>query len=188
MEQWASNTLRIIGIVLTAGFALVASLFLFLMSMCAYGGDLNGRKHPDQVIPYLVAGIAVMGTGVAISAFLARGIRHSPGSPVTAAPAGFSALQSPALESSAPIELSPSNQKAIAPVVFAMAAQIGLSALVWFWAQRRFWTPPHQVPNHNWALLLLAPFVLYHIPYGVLMYQLLKKTDRRAFTYSVAVP
>src|SRR5262249_46334731 len=116
-NSWASNTLRIIGIVLTAGFALVASLFLFLMSMCAYGGDLNGRKHPDQVIPYLVAGIAVMGTGVAISAFLARGIRHSPGSPVTAAPAGFSALQSPALESSAPIELSPSNQKAIAPVV-----------------------------------------------------------------------
>jgi hypothetical protein len=188
MEQWALNTLRIIGIILTAGFALVAGLFLFLMSMCAYGGDLNGMKHPDEVIPYLEGGIAVMAAGGAISVFLARGIVRPSRSPVTVRATGFSAPQSTAPEASPAIELSPTIEKAIEPVVFAMAVQIGLSALVWFWAQRRFWTPPYRIPNHHWAVILLTPFVLYHIPYGILIYLLLKKPDRRAFTYSVVVP
>jgi hypothetical protein len=188
MEQWASNTLRIIGIVLTAGFALVVSLFLLLMSICAYGGDFNGMKHPEQVIPYLLGGIVAMAAGVAISVFLARGIVGSSHSAVTVGARGYSAPQSTEPEASPPIELSPTNQKAIEPVVFAMAVQIGLSALVWFWAQRRFWTPPYRIPNHHWAVILLAPFVLYHIPYGILIYRLLQRPDRRAFTYSVVVP
>ena len=190
MEQWASNTLRIIGIILTAGFALLASLFLFLMSLCAYGGDFNGSKHPEQVVPYLLGGILVTVGGVAISIFLARGISRSAPVPVEASARTeqSSTVSYPQGAAAAGLDLSLAGEKGLEPVVFAMAAQIALSALVWFWAQRRFWSPPYRLPNQHWGLILLTPFVLYHIPYGILIYRLLKRPDRRALTYSVAVP
>ena len=51
MDRWAANTLRTIGIILTAGFVLVTSLLLALLSMCAKQGDFGGNRHPELVGP-----------------------------------------------------------------------------------------------------------------------------------------
>ena len=67
MERWAANTLRTLGIILTAGFVLLTSLFLLLLSLCAAGGGLSGIKHPEQVVPYSAAAVAVLGPGSGLS-------------------------------------------------------------------------------------------------------------------------
>jgi len=42
MERWASNTLRVLGIIVTSILMLVGSLFLLLLSLCSWGGGLEG--------------------------------------------------------------------------------------------------------------------------------------------------
>src|SRR5258708_1199022 len=77
MERWAANTLRSRGIILMAGLVLVGSLLLLLLSMCAANGDFGGNKHPEQVVPYLVAAGLVMVLGCLVIVRLARGIFRS---------------------------------------------------------------------------------------------------------------
>lgn len=198
MEQWASNTLRTLGIILIAGFVLVTSLFLLLLSFCSWQGGFSGSAHPDQGVAYLVAAVMVMVIGSLTSGWLARGmVRSSAAAELAAAPQAASALgsasSSPSVSPadarlSVPLHLSPLGRKAIDRLVLALVAQIVLSALSWFWSQFHLWTTPRAFAPHNWTLVLLAPFVLYHVPYAMLIYSLLKKPDRRAFAYSLAVP
>lgn len=189
MERWAANTLRTLGIILMAGFVLITSLILLLFSMCAAQGDFGGNKHPDQVVPYLVAAGLVLVLGILVIVRLARSIsRSTPVAEPAAAgvPAGVLPLPEPA--PSVPLHLSPLDRKAIDRLVFALGAQIVLSALAWSLNQLHFWSAPRAFAPHNWTLVLLAPFILYHLPYGILIYILLKRPDRRAFAYSLAVP
>jgi hypothetical protein len=192
MERWAANTLRTLGIILTAGFVLVTSLFLLLLSMCAAQGDFGGNKHPDQVVPYLFAAVAVLALGIWFIVWLARAIFRSKlvteplpaGVPADALPSSNSG--SPA--ASIPLHLSPLGRKAIDRLVFALAAQIAVSAGAWIFGQLHYWSRPQTFAPHNWTLVLLAPYVLYHVPYAILIYFLLKRPDRRTFAYSLAVP
>jgi hypothetical protein len=189
MERWAANTLRTLGIILTAGVVLVGSLFLLLLSMCAAQGGFEGGKHPDQVVPYLVAAGLVAVLGCLVIVRLARGILRS--TPVAQpATAGVSVSMLPLSDptSSVPLHLSPLGRKAIDRLVFALGAQIVLSALSWSLNQLHFWSAPRAFAPHNWTLVLLAPFILYHLPYGILIYVLLKRPDRRSFAYSLAIP
>jgi len=199
MERWAANTLRTLGIILTAGFTLVASLILLLGAMCAGMGG-NGRS--DQWGPFVLGTVVVMAFGVTVSGWLGRGIVRSSmsttaGDLATAGvPYGASAPDSSAptpaaparAQVSVPMHLSPLGRKAVDRVMYAMAAQIVLSAASWFWSQLQFWTAPRGLAPHNWTLILLGPFILYHLPYGILIYHLAKKVDRRTFAYSLAVP
>ena len=191
MEQWAANTLRTVGIILTACFVLVATLFLLLLSMCAYGGDFSGHKNPGQGLAYLVGAGVVIALGIVTETWLARGIMRSRRTAVAyAGSAGSVGAPLPVPEPAIPAHLSPASRKAIDNLVLAMGAQIAVSIAAWFWGQLRFWTNPQ--PNalrpHNWTLVLLAPFILYHLPYVILIYRLLKKLDRRTLAYSLAVP
>src|SRR5258708_4367580 len=77
MERWAANTLRTLGIILTANVVLVGSLFLVLLSMCAAGGGFGGAKHSEQVVPYLVGAGLVLVLGIFVIVRLARGIFRS---------------------------------------------------------------------------------------------------------------
>src|ERR1700756_4926074 len=77
MERWAVNTLRTLGIILTAGCVLITSLFLLLLSMCAAQGDFGGNKHPELVVPYLAAAVAVILLGIWLTAWLPRAILRS---------------------------------------------------------------------------------------------------------------
>ena len=202
MERWAANTLRTLGIILTAGFVLVTSLILVLLSMCAAQGDFGGNKHPEQVAPYLVATGLVVILGILVIARLARGIHRSSQEGYWPAPSdarsfASSEIVSPALQPGAeprsasppvPLHLSPLGRKSIDRLVFALGAQIVLSALAWSFNQLHFWSAPRASVPHNWTLALLLAFILYHLPYGILIYALLRRPDRRAFAYSLAVP
>src|SRR6266496_1370165 len=189
MERWAANTLRTLGIILTAGFVLLGSGFLLLLSMCAAQGGFGGTKHPEQVVPYLFGATAVLALGVWFIAWLARGIFRSA---AAAEPAGIPATVIPASVPSGgvpvPLHLSPLGRKAIDRLVFALIAQIVISAGSWIFNQHHYWSRPQALAPHNWTLLLLPTYVLYHLPYAILIYVLLKRPDRRAFAYSLAVP
>src|SRR6266568_6469354 len=136
MERWAANTLRTIGIILTAGFVLLGSGFLLLLSMCAAQGNFGGTKHPEQVVPYLLAAAAVLVLGVWFIVWLARGIFRSA---VMTSPAlaGAPAPGLPLLEPtpSVLIHLSPLGRKSIARLVLALGAQIVISAIAWIFNQ-----------------------------------------------------
>jgi hypothetical protein len=195
MERWAANTLRTLGIILTSGFVLVTSLLLLLLSMCAAQGGFGGTKHPEQAVPYLAAAVAVLVAGIWFIVWLARGIFRSSAIlelSAAGAPAGvIPSTEFAEANSSLPLHLSPSGRKAIDRLVLALGAQILLSAIVLIFNQLHFWSAPRifaPFPAHNWPLVVFAPFVLYHIPYAILIYALLKRPDRRAFTYSLAVP
>jgi hypothetical protein len=194
MERWAANTLRTLGIILTAGFVLITSLFLLLLSMCAAQGGFGGNKHPEQAVPYLAAAVAVVVLGIWFIAWLARGILRSTAiaEPLPAgAPPGVPPTQDISPASSVPLHLSPLGRKSIDRLVFAFIAQIAVSAAAWLFNQLHFWSTPRNFapfPAHNWIIFLLIPYVLYHLPYAILIYVLLKRPDRRAFAYSLAVP
>jgi hypothetical protein len=221
MELWAANTLRTLGIIMTAGFVLVTSLILLLLSMCA-----GGASHPDQAAPFILGAIVVVVAGVSFIVWLAGGIvgshklpepvaeRLPPASPVDTAPASprgfpmpappepqFSApLHPPLLDHpakpaavtepgpSVPLHLSPLGRQAIDRLVLALGAQIFISAVAWIFNQLHFWSARRPYAPRNWTLALLAPFILFHVPYAILMYFLFKRPDRRTFTYALAVP
>lgn len=193
MERWAANTLRTLGIVLTAGFVLVTSLILLLLSMCA-AQSYGGSSHPDQAVPFILGALVVVIGGVWFIVWLARGISRSM-KLVEPAPDGTLSITEAAVTvpepAPAPLHLSPLSRKAIDRLVLALGAQIFLSAVALTFNQLHFWSGPRifaPFPLRNWGLALFGPFVLYHLPYAVLIYVLLKRPDRRAFTYSLAVP
>jgi len=201
MERWAANTLRTLGIILTSGFVLLVSLFFALLSMCAASGGLSGYRHPEQVVPYAAAAVLVAVVGIFTVTWLARGISRSsreavspyPGASasgvVSVTPQTVVVPRSP--EPSLPLHLSPLSRKVIERLVFALGAQIVLSGAAWTFNQLHFWSGPRifaPFPYQHSFSALFIPFVLYHLPYAILIYVLLKRPDRRAFTYSLAVP
>jgi hypothetical protein len=189
MERWAANTLRTLGIILIAGVVLIGSLFLLLLSMCAAQGDFGGNKHPDQVVPYLVAAGLVAVLGCLVIVRLARGIFRSKlvAEPAAAgAPVGMLPHSEPT--PSLPLHLSPLGRQAIDRLVFALGAQVVLSALSLSLNVIRFWSARRVPAYHGSTLVLIVSFVLSHAPYVVLIYVLLKRPDRRAFAYALAMP
>ena len=197
MERWAANTLRTVGIILTAGFVIITSLLLALLSMCASQGGYGGIKHPDEAFQYAAGAVLVAVAGIAVIIWLARGIhRSSKDGYWPTPPDDYSQAVSPALPSSEPLpqplHLSPLGRRSINRLAFALAAQIGLSSLVLIFNQLHFWSNERGIfapyPYHNWPFVLIGSFVLYHIPYAILIFALLKRPDRRAFTYALAVP
>ena len=192
MERWAANTLRTLGIILTAGLVLILSLLLVLLSMCAAGGGLGGGgKHPEQVVPYLVGAALVAILGVLIIARLARDIFRSArvlAGTATAAGDGGTLGVSLSEKAAVPLHLSPLGRQTIDRLVLAVGAQIALSAIAWVFNTLHFWHTPPRIAPHNWPLILIAPFLLYQIPYAILIYLLMKRLDRRALTYAITIP
>jgi hypothetical protein len=157
---------------------------LALLSICAYQGDFGGVKHPEQGPVYLAAAAVVIIVGVWVIAILARGIvrdryAHSPSTGLPPPPVPPAAV-------SGPLQFSPAARKAIQNLVTTMGAQIAASIAIWLVNRRVFWN--NDMQGQSWTLLFLAPFILYHLPYGVLIWGLVKRPDRRVFTYSLAVP
>lgn len=186
MERWAANTLRTLGIILTAGFVLVVSLFLALLSVCAAGPNMGGGPgNKDEAAMYALAAIVVLVAGIAFITWLARGIIRDNRQTLPAAELAMPASEVP----DRPLHLSPLGRKALDRLVLALAAQILVSSGVWIYSQISFWTKPRVFAPfpHGWIYLLI-PFVLYHIPYAILIYFLVKRPDRRAFAYSLAIP
>lgn len=198
MERWAANTLRTLGIILMSGFVLIGSMLLLLLSMCASAGG-----HSDQGAPFALGAVVTMIVGIALVSWFARAIFRS--STIPDPPAVESLFARPYAESrepvpapepepvprpelSVPLHLSPLGRQSIHHLVLALAAQIGVSAVAWFFNQLRFWTAPRAFAPHNWTLTLIAPYILHQLPYAILIYYLLKRPNRAVFTFAIAVP
>jgi hypothetical protein len=54
--------------------------------------------------------------------------------------------------------------------------------------QRLFWQTPTSFAEHNWTLILFVPFLLYRVPYAILMYRFGTKFESRTFVYALVVP
>jgi hypothetical protein len=222
MERWAANTLRTLGIILTAGFIIVTSLILVLFSMCLSFNPGGGPSHSNEGAPFILAAIVVVIAGIWFITWQARGIYRSttssepafedfsptgpqiapdaepmPGrsEPKLEAPSHPALQDRPAMPAASsrephpaiPLHLSALGRQAIDRLVLALGAQIAISAVAWIFNQMHFWSA--RIPYaRNWTLALLAPYILYHLPYAILIYFLLKKLDRRTFAYSLAIP
>ncbi len=189
MERWAANTLRTLGIILTAGFVLVTSLLVILLVICS--GASSGANGP--FVAFIAIGVIFIVSGVIFIAWLSRRLYLSLAYLDPLPQGALSGNVLPQLETPAtvPLHLSPLGRQSIDRLVLALGAQIFLSAVALTFNQLHFWSGPRifaPFPLRNWGLVLFGPFVLYHLPYAVLIYVLLKRPDRRAFTYSLAVP
>lgn len=195
MQRWAVNTLSIVGILMVAGFTMIASLYLLLLSMCA--GSSGGPSGSGT--PYLIGAIVVVVAGIGIIGWLGRVISHSASDALAvsaygAGPIGLGAVPAPPsarvprAAQSQPLPLTPGNRVAMNRLVWAMGAQIVVSILCWFLSQHFFWTAPNNLAPHNWVLLLAVPFLLYRVPYLILIYRFLTKPESRTLVYALVVP
>ena len=203
MADWLDNTLRTVGIILTAGFVIVIGFFLLLIAMCAFQPGRGGSSN-DGVF-FMGIAIMVMLFGLLFILRLSRGISrsaHAPefgalGPPPFTIPSGTVPASQPqaplpasippgppVAHESIPLRLSPASRKALNRLALAMTAQILLSGVAWALSQLRFWSAPVSLAPHNWTAILFGPFVLYHLPYAVLIYFLLNQPSRRALTWS----
>ncbi len=179
MERWASNTLRVLGIVVTVIVLVFGSLLLLLLSLCSWsGGFEGGGGHTDQAIGYLVGLIAFLAATIFVIAKLARGIAHSTGVAVTAGPVEDGATQGEIL-----LHISPASEKAIHRLIYAIVVSIVVSAF--HSAVNILWTsfrPVFGLPG------MMIFFSAYQAPYAVLLVNLRRKPDRRVFAYALAIP
>jgi hypothetical protein len=210
MDRWAANTLRVLGIIILSTLVLLAAAAVLLISWCFLVIGALGQQHgqppskPEDVTKVIgivavvaLPAILVIIGGLTSVIFLARQIFRSSPAAEPAAPLSAVAPSRPALtrvfwpavrRGPVPVRLSPASRKLLDRLVLAMIAQILMSAVGWVYSQIRFWTAPGSLAPHNWISLLLGPFVLFHVPYALLIYFLLRQPTRRVLTNALAVP
>jgi len=194
-----AKTLRIVAIVATVLLVIAGCCLLLAIALIVVlRGGLTQRAmitHPQAANAFfgaLLAAIALVTLGVVIIAKMARGIFRVPtgsqflaANPGSTAPVKASApprIPSPAPASgSVRLHLPPFGRKTIDRLVFALGAQIAVSAITLSQLASRPLVP------RNWTLMLLPPFILSEVPYALLIYVLLKRPGRRAFTFLIAM-
>jgi len=188
MDHWAINTLRTIGIIITSGFIILFSLVLVAASMCFGAVALSSRDVGALLIFAIPSVLLLLGAG-ALIVHLGRGLMGAHPR-IEASPAVAAPMPVPFQERtpSVSLRLSPASRKMLDRLVLAMVAQILLSPVAWIFGQLRYWTAPNSLAQHNFVAVLLGPFILYHLPYGILIYFLLKRPSQRVLMYAVAVP
>ena len=201
MERWAANTLRTLGIVVTTVLVIGGCFFLFLIAWLVFirGGLTPSARilHPqagDAFFGAILATIALVTAGIVMIVKLAKGIVRRPAPsqilPAAAGPAaGYATVPAPAAPPRLPssgsqslhLPLWPVGYRTIDRLVLALVAQIAISTVTWFQLATRAFVP------HNWTLMLLPPFILSEVPHAILIYVLLRRPGRRAFTFLIAM-
>jgi hypothetical protein len=193
VDRFASNTLRVLSIVLTAGLMFVGSVVFLFLAKLAFQVDFGGNRHPDTGHGFIFATVVLDVVGIAIIVFLARGLQRVQSTvavdsfPTQPVPARTTPpLTAPARTSSTDLHLSPPSRAAIHLLVYALVAKLVIGILNWiriiFLAQS-FTTPRLHRPNSG----LFTP-IAFSLPYIALIYWLLKRPNRTVFAYSLAVP
>lgn len=184
MERWAANTLRTLARIFISGFVLLASAFLLLCSLCAYGGGLSGIKHPEQGPWFIAAAVVVIALGVWANAVIGRRIVRA----INGVEASSALPDAGLRPTDRVLHLSPLGRRAIMTVVIALCVRLALAVAGQLLNLTIFWKSPAGVRFHASAVAVLASSALYQIPYLILIVALLRRPDRRAFAYSIAVP
>lgn len=202
MDRRTYNSLRIL--IVTFILVVAACLFLgYIELFIILRGGLTSRArilHPqaaDSFFAIFLAMIALVTAGVVIIDRLYTGIVRDPRSmrPPPRRPALSEAeaaaqrgdapqptpepLRVPA--AAAPHRNSSPARNLIDRLVLALIAQIAVSAITLFQVATRPFVP------HNWTIMLLGPFILFQLPEVLLIYLLLKRPGRRAFTFLTAM-
>jgi hypothetical protein len=196
MERRANNSLRILGIIVTSILAIAGCLPLgYLAFLIVMMGGLSSRSnfaHPrtaDTFYATLLAMIALVTGGVLIIGRLYTGIVRDPRSMRPQPPLAVQRSEAPQPRvepvrgpaTAAPLRNSSPARNVIDRLVLALIAQIAVGAITLFQVATRPFVP------HNWSLMLLGPFILFQLPDVLLVYLLLKRPDRRAFTFLIAI-
>jgi hypothetical protein len=197
VERWAANTLRTLGILVTIILVIGGCWFLLLIALLVFirGGLTPSARilHPQAGGAFfgaILATIALVTAGIVMIVKLAKGIVRHPARPkilpsavgpatipAAAAPPRLHSLGSRSLH----LPLRPVEHKTIDRLVLALVAQIAISAVTLFQLATYPFVP------HNWTLMLLPPFILSEFPNTILIYVLLKRPGRRAFTFLIAM-
>jgi hypothetical protein len=181
MDRWASNSLRVLGIVITSIVLILGSLLLFLLTLCAWGGGFGGGGgQKDQAVGFALALFVLIAAGIFVIARLGKGIARS---------SALQAQTNPSLDASqgrVPLHISPASQQAIQNLIYAIVALIGVSLLSTLWNLRLMRSNPYE---HLSPFPAILSFLAYQVPYAVLIIFLIKKPDKRtlAFTLAIAV-
>lgn len=197
MNRLTANTLRIVGMVVTVILVIGGCYVLLVIALAAFirgGLTPSGRiLHPQMAEAFfgaILATITLVTAGIVMIVKLAKGIVRRPArSKILPAAAGAAtvppAAAPPRLPSSGSrslhLQLWPVGHKTIDRLVLALVAQIAISAVTLFQLATHAFVP------HNWTLMLLPPFILSEVPYTILIYVLLKRPGRRAFTFLIAM-
>ena len=177
MERWASNALRIIGIIVTSIIVVCGCLFLVLLSECAAKGGFSGSGNRNDAATYMFGAVILGLAGIALIAWLGRGIYRSSQPP--AAPTPSSPLTSLG-------RLSPAGQRSINVLTGSLAAQIAVSALSWIYSVLQMQRMP--ATSHSLVPVFFFLFLLYAAPYAALIYPLQARPSRMALAFALAVP
>ncbi len=191
MERRAANALRILSIVATVVLVIGGCYLLLTIALVVVirGGLTRNAMifHPlaaNAFFGAILATIALVTAGVVMSVRLAKGMVRSPARSQMVAAAAPPRVTSPASRSvrlSLSLPLWPTGPDTIDRLVLALVAQVAVSAITLFQLATRPFVP------HNWTLMLLPPFILSEVPYAILIYVLLKRPGRRAFTFLTAM-
>jgi hypothetical protein len=196
VERWAANTLRTLGIVVTTVLVIGGCFFLLLIAwfVVIRGGLTQNARlfHPqagDAFFGAILATIALVTAGIVMIVKLAKGIVRRPArskifqaaGPTTVPPAATPPRLPSSASRSFHLPLWPVRHQTIDRLVLALVAQIAISAVTLFQLTTHAFVP------HNWTLMLLPPFILSEMPYAILIYVLLKRPGRRAFTFLIAM-
>jgi hypothetical protein len=192
MDRRAANTLRILGIIVTVLFVLaacLASLYIALFILLKGGLAQRARiTHPQAANSFFVAillAVAFVTIGIIVIGRLATGIVRGRNASQVPATTPASAAAAPPIPSPASrtrqLHFSPAARTTIDRLVLALGGQIAVSAITMFQLASR-----PSVPR-NWTLMLLPPFILSQVPDAILIYVLLKRPGRRAFTFLIAM-
>jgi hypothetical protein len=180
MERWAANTLRGLGILVTAVLMIAACLLLLLLSMCTWKSTNNG-----QAVSYLIGAVFVLALGIFIIAKLTRGLMST-----TAA----EPPQAEPLPPGVPLHVSRASAEALDHLSYAIGGSIGLGVLLWGMTLFRLWTtrvagqPGSYTFQQPWLVIALITAVLHYLPYVLLLFRLQKNPDRPALAFSMAIP
>ena len=180
MERWAANTLRGLGILVTAVVMIAACLLLLLLSLCTWKSPNTG-----QSVGFLIGAVFVLALGIFVIARLTRTLMSDTGIPSS---------QAEPLEPGAPLHVSPASAEALDHLCYAIGAAIGLGVLFWGMSLYRILTLrgagqsgafTYQQP---WLIIALVTAVLEYLPYILVLLRLQRNPDRRALAFAMAIP
>ena len=163
------NALRVILICLLSLFLICASLIFVLFSLCGVFSSQNAGDRSFAIALLIGYGVILVGSIFAI-ARLVKGMRHE---------------KAIALQIQAPqpteLPLTPADHQIIEFLRYALMTEIAVSVLSW--TLNLIHTPA----RGTWPAILVS-FVIYQIPYAVLLWKLTGNLDRPTQAFSLAVP
>ena len=180
MERWAANTLRGLGILVTAILMILSCLSLLLLSLCTWESPNHG-----QSVGFLVGAVFVLALGIFVIARLTRGLISNTGMPSS---------QAEPLEPGAPLHVSPARAEALDHLSYAIGAAIGLGVLLWGLSLYRILIVPgggqsgafaHQ---QSWLIVAFVTIVLEYLPYIFVLLRLQRNPDRLALAFAMGIP